>query len=370
MESVVLTGPNGAGKTSILEALSMLAPGRGLRRARLSELARRSDGTSAAGWSVAMRVRTPERSIDIRTVWTGEAAGGGRERRQLTIDGLPTKSQAALSETVALIWLTPDMDGLFTEGTGVRRRFLDRLVFGLDPAHAARTNAHDRAVLQRSTLLRQPRPDPVWLAAIEERIAGDAVAIVAARREVAARLSEVCRSRPGPFPAATIATEGPVERWLDDGPALAAEDNVRDALARSRAADAETGGAAVGAHRSDVIVRHAATGRPAPSCSTGEQKMLLIAIVLAGAALQTARRRIVPLLLLDDVPAHLDRRHRQALFDAVAGLDAQAWYAGTDRDVFASLAGDTQFVAIGDATAGGEGTAAVKSDAEGAQFGR
>jgi Recombinational DNA repair ATPase (RecF pathway) len=189
MESVVLTGPNGAGKTSILEALSMLAPGRGLRRARLSELARRSDGTSAAGWSVAMRVRTPERSIDIRTVWTGEAAGGGRERRQLTIDGLPTKSQAALSETVALIWLTPDMDGLFTEGTGVRRRFLDRLVFGLDPAHAARTNAHDRAVLQRSTLLRQPRPDPVWLAAIEERIAGDAVAIVAARREVAARLS-------------------------------------------------------------------------------------------------------------------------------------------------------------------------------------
>lgn len=378
MESVVLTGPNGAGKTSILEALSLLAPGRGLRRARLSELARRGaetggathDGTSAPGWSVAVRMRTPERAIDVRTVWVAEAAAGGRERRQLTIDGLAAKGQAALSETVALIWLTPDMDGLFGEGASVRRRFLDRLVFGLDPAHATRTNAHDRAVLQRSTLLRQPRPDPVWLTAIEERIAGDAVAIVAARREVAARLSDVCRDRPGPFPAATITTEGPVERWLDDGPALAAEDQLRDALARARSADAETGGASVGAHRSDIVVRHAATGRVAAACSTGEQKMLLIAIVLAGAALQAARRRTVPLLLLDDVPAHLDRQHRQALFDAVAGLDAQAWYAGTDRDVFASLAGGAQFVAVGDANVRGGGAAAANSDVEGAQIGR
>lgn len=361
---MVLTGPNGAGKTSILEALSLLAPGRGLRRARLADFARRSEGTSASGWSVSVRARTPDRAIDVRTVWTDD--GGGRDRRQLTIDGLPAKGQAALSEVLALIWLTPDMDGLFGEGTAVRRRFLDRLVFGLDPGHATRTNAHDRAVLQRSALLRRPRPDPAWLSAIEERIAGDAVAIVAARREVAARISDACRRRPGPFPAAMISTEGPVERWLDEGPALAAEDRVRDALAHSRVADADTGGAAVGAHRSDVVVRHAASSRLATACSTGEQKMLLIAIVLASAALQAERRRIVPLLLLDDVPAHLDRRHRQALFDAVAALDAQAWYAGTDRDAFASLAGDAQFIVVGDGSPHDVGVIAPTTDLEGA----
>lgn len=367
---VVLTGPNGAGKTSILEALSLLAPGRGLRRARLAELARRSDGTKASGWSVAVRARTPERAVDIRTVWSHDpAAAATRERRQLTIDGVAARGQAALSEVVALNWLTPDMDGLFGEGSAVRRRFLDRLVFGLDPAHAARTSAHDRAILQRSTLLRQPRPDAVWLNAIEDGIARDAVAIVAARRDVAARISEACGDRAGPFPAATLATEGSVERWLDDGPALAAEDQLRAALARSRPTDAEAGGAAVGAHRSDVVVRHAATGRLAADCSTGEQKMLLIAVVLASAALQAARRQIVPLLLLDDVPAHLDRYHREALFAAVAALDAQAWYAGTDREVFASLAGTAQFVAVGDDPSRGDGVLPPGANAEGGQSG-
>ena len=369
MMPVVLTGPNGAGKTSILEALSLLAPGRGLRRARLGDLARRSNGVTAPGWSVTARARTPERAVDIHTVWTHDPGTTTRERRQLTIDGVAARGQATLSEVVALSWLTPDMDGLFGEGAAVRRRFLDRLVFGLDPAHAARTNAHDRAILQRSTLLRQPRPDPAWLTAIEDAIARDAVAIVAARRDVAARISETCGQRAGPFPAATLATAGPVERWLDDGPALAAEDQLRAALARSRPADTEAGGAAVGAHRSDVVVRHAVSGRLAADCSTGEQKMLLIAVVLASAALQAARRRIVPLLLLDDVPSHLDRQHRYALFDAVAALDAQAWYAGTEREVFASLAGAAQFIAVGDGPPRGDGVLPPSTNAEGVQFG-
>lgn len=367
--SVVLTGVNGAGKTSVLEALSLLAPGRGLRRARLSDLARRCGDRAAPGWSVGVRTRTPERVMDVQTLWSPASAANARDRRQVTIDGLPAKGQAALSQSLALIWLTPDMDGLFGEGSAVRRRFLDRLVFGLDPSHATRTHAHERLLQQRSALLRQPRSDPAWIGAIEERLAGDAVAIVAARREVAACLTDACGDRPGPFPAAALSTEGPIERWLDAGPALAAEDQVREALARSRHQDAETGGAAVGAHRSDVIVRHAATGRLAPECSTGEQKTLLIAIVLASAALQAARRRLVPLLLLDDVPAHLDRRHRSALFEAVTALKAQAWYAGTDREVFTDLPGDTQFVAIGPNEPIDHRGKPPVSDEEGAKFG-
>lgn len=346
-QPVVLTGDNGSGKTSVLEALSMLAPGRGLRRARLADLARRGAAEQATAWAVSGRIRTRLGPTDVATGWTADAARGGRERRQVRLEGRPVRGIAALAEAFAILWLTPEMDRVFVEGAAVRRRFLDRLVFGLDPAHAARLQNYERAMQQRALLLRQGGADRAWLTALEDGMATSGVAIAAARRQIARRLSRVCRDRPGPFPAAAIETAGDIDAWLAEAPALAVEDRLRAALADGRRLDADSGTTRIGAHRGDIVVRHAATGRPAADCSTGEQKMLLIAIVLASAEIQAAERGETPLLLLDEVAAHLDARHRLALFEAVERLGVQAWYAGTDRTVFAPLAGRVQFIPVG-----------------------
>jgi DNA replication and repair protein RecF len=245
-----------------------------------------------------------------------------------------------------VLWITPDMDRVFTEGATVRRRFLDRLVLALDPTHANRLYAHERAMHERMLLLRQGHPDLGWLAALEDTMAGAGVAIVAARRETAERLSRTAHERSGPFPAVSLASTGLIEGWLEEDPALAVEERLKDALAAGRRSDAEAGGTAVGPHRSDVDVRHATSGRPAAACSTGEQKTLLIAIILASADVQAGLRRAAPLLLLDEVAAHLDGRHRSALFERVAGIGGQAWYAGTDRAVFRPLEGSAKFIGL------------------------
>jgi DNA replication and repair protein RecF len=346
-EPVVLTGSNGAGKTTLLEALSLLSPGRGLRRARLDEMGRRQGDGPAPAWAVAARLRTANGTVDVGT---GRIAGGSasaRDRRQVRIDGQPAKSQAALAEVLGMTWVTPDMDRLFLEGTSSRRRFLDRLVFGVDPTHARRVGAYERALQQRARLLRRGgAADRTWLAALEDTMAASGVAVAAARRDVMARLSRVSAEGAGPFPGAVLEARGTVEQWLDEGPALSAEERLRAALEESRRADAEAGGAAVGPHKSDLRVRHLATGRSAAACSTGEQKALLIAVVLAGARVQMTEQGSVPVLLLDEVAAHLDARHRAALFDAVAALDAQAWYAGTDIGLFEPLKGRAQFFTV------------------------
>lgn len=343
-QSVVLTGRNGAGKTSILEALSLLSPGRGLRRARLDELAHRDADQRA--WAVAVRLRAADGSIDIGT---GCAPGaGGTERRQVRIAGEPARRQDDLSAVLGVVWLTPEMDRLFTDGGSGRRRFLDRLVFGADPAHAGRVAAYERAVHERARLLRDGPMDAAWLAALEDQIARQGIAVAAARSLLAEQLSAHTAAG-GPFPQAAIALAGAVEDWLATMPALAAEDRLRDALAAARGQDAETGRTAIGPHRSEVIVRDAASGRPAKECSTGEQKALLIALVLAAARLQRRQTGAAPLLLLDEVAAHLDPIRRAELFAAVEGVDAQAWYAGTDASVFAPLAGHAQFFTIGPA---------------------
>ncbi len=365
--SVVLSGSNGAGKTSILEALSLLAPGRGLRRARLDELSRWSGGVPAeappARWAVAARLSAPGEEIDVGTGCapgpaSGSAVGaepGGspstRDRRQVRIDGRPAKSQAALAGVLGVAWLTPEMDRLFLDGASSRRRFLDRLVYGLDPAHAGRVAAYERAMQQRARLLRRGRADPAWLSALEDSMATNGVAVAAARRDATARLTRASALGSGPFPAATLDSAGWVEDWLDREPALAVEDKLRSALAAARGQDAETGGAAVGPHKGDLAVSHAASGRPAARCSTGEQKALLVAIVLASARTQCEDRGVTPIVLLDEVAAHLDARHRSALFDAVAALDVQAWYAGTDRAVFEPLRGRAQFFTVESAAA-------------------
>lgn len=352
--SVVLTGPNGAGKTSILEALSFLAPGRGLRRARLDEVGRRSvDEETSGGWAVAARLDTPSGRIDIGTGRDGGATPG--ERRQVRIDGAAARSQTALAEVVAVSWLTPEMERLFVEGATGRRRFLDRLVFGLDPSHAERISAYERAMRERARLLRDGDADPLWLSALEEVMATQGVAVAASRRDTVDRLMASRRPWSGPFPAADLGIEGEVEGWLDQSPALDCEDRLRTALAACRRIDGESGTTRVGPHRTDLVVCHGRTGRPAVSCSTGEQKTLLIAIVLAGVRMQAQERRALPLILLDEVAAHLDCRHRAALFDVVGALGAQAWYTGTDAEMFRPLMGRAQMLTVDDGTITGQG---------------
>jgi len=361
---VVLTGPNGAGKTNLLEAVSVLSPGRGLRNARLGDFDRRPADDLAndlgndndnpvswpASWAVAATIETRRGSVKIGT---GRDPAGG-ERRVVRIDGETARGQAALGEVIGITWLTPQMDRLFIEGPSARRRFLDRLVLGLDPAHAARVSAYEHAMRERSRLLRPTDrggpADATWLDALDEVMAAQGVAVAAARRDAVERLDAACAAAAGPFPRARLSLAGTVEAWLDDLPALAAEDRFRAALRDGRAVDALAGGATVGPHRSDLAVTHADKGVPAEGLSTGEQKALLISIVLAHARLQRQTRGEPPLLLLDEVAAHLDAARRDALFAALLGLESQVWLTGTDAALFAPLRGTARFLSVSDGT--------------------
>ncbi|MBB4285099.1 DNA replication/repair protein RecF [Roseospira goensis] len=351
---VVLTGPNGAGKTNVLEALSLLTPGRGLRAARLGEIARH--GAPSGTWAVAARVETADGTVTLGSgliaSGTGSGTAGGPERRVVRIDGETARGQGALGAHLSALWLVPAMDGLFRDGAGARRRFLDRLVQALDPDHAGRCAAHAHALRERSRLLREGRGDGrtgAWLDALEDTLARHGVAIAAARRDLVARLTAALTDAAGgPFPSATLALEGAAEQALDQRPALAVEDHLRAAMATARAADAEAGGTAQGPHRSDLVVHHAGHGRPAALCSTGEQKAVLIALVLAQARVVRAARGGAPLLLLDEVVAHLDEARRAALAAVLADLGAQAWLTGTDTALFDAFAGQAQFVRLAD----------------------
>jgi DNA replication and repair protein RecF len=272
-----------------------------------------------------------------------EATG---ERRIVRIDGEPARTQAALGERLAVAWLTPPMDRLFIEGPGGRRRFLDRLVLGLDPAHAARVGAYEHALRERSRLLRDGVTDRGWLGGLERVMAEQGVAVAAGRREATQRLDRVCAEAEGPFPRARLQLVGAVEEWLDTMPALAVEAKLASALAANRQNDAQAGGALLGPHRSDLRVSLAEKGMAAELASTGEQKALLISILLAQAQLQLAIRGEPPLLLLDEIAAHLDASRRAALFEALLRLDSQAWLTGTDEALFAPLRREAQFLSV------------------------
>ena len=341
---VVLTGANGAGKTNLLEALSLLSPGRGLRRARLAEMTRLNGG---GPWGIAARLQGPGGLNEVGTALAPVEAGGG-ERRQVKIDGDTEAGPSRLAAVLGLSWLTPQMDRLFAEGASGRRRFLDRLVYGLDPEHARRVAAYEKAMRERSRLLKAGRADPAWLTALEETMAEWGVAVAWARRDAVARLAAALEADRGPFPRATLAVEGELADWLDQMPAVDAEDRFRTQLAENRGRDAEAGGALAGPHRADLQVGHAVKGMPAGLCSTGEQKALLIAIVLANARLQAARRQAVPILLLDEVAAHLDAGRRAALFEATLSLGAQAWFTGTDAGLFEPLGSAAQYYTVRD----------------------
>lgn len=350
---VVLTGPNGAGKTNLLEAVSFLAPGRGLRRARLGEIDRRVPPAHATPlppgpWAVAATLAGPGGTIEIGT--GRDAASDTGERRLVQIDGNVSRSQAALAEHLCVIWLTPQMDRLFTEAASARRRFLDRLAYGFDPAHAHRVSAYEQAMRERARLLAGDRPaDPAWLKALEARMAEHGIAVAVARRETVARLDEVARQEGGAFPTSRLALTDEIAALLDAMPALAAEEAFAARLAEARRADQAAGITTVGPHRADLAATHGDTHMSASQCSTGEQKALLIGIVLAFARLMARRRGEVPILLLDEVAAHLDAGRRRALYDAIAATRSQAWLTGTDRALFDGMESTAQFFAVADA---------------------
>ena len=330
---VVLTGANGAGKTNILEAISYLVPGRGLRRAKLSEASR--DGTAA--WAVSATTDVAGREIEIGTGYQPDPqARSLREKRLVKIDGDIVKNQIALGQCISAQWLTPQMDRLFLEGASGRRRFLDRLILGFDPDHASPVAAYDHSLRSRAKLLRDGVKDAAWLASIEESMAAHGVAMAVRRKDAVERLLPYCGSPYGPFPGAEITLTGELENWLAEGPALAAEERMKARLAQSRDYDADNGSACIGPHRSDFAVRHMGNGSEAARCSTGEQKALLIGLVLAAARLQARERGHMPLLLLDEIAAHLDRERLAALFDLLSEMGAQAWMTGTDARLFAA----------------------------------
>jgi DNA replication and repair protein RecF len=334
---VVLTGPNGAGKTNILEALSFLAPGRGLRRCKLAEVARQDAAQPA--WAVAATVKRARDAVEL-----GTGRDGASERRLVRIDGKPARSQASLGEWLSVLWLVPAMDRLFTDSAGGRRRFLDRLVLGMDNAHAARASAYEHAMRERSRLLRENRREKSWLDALEGAMASHGIQVAQARALLVSRLNQACRQGIGPFPAAELRLSGALDERLGQDGAAAAEHWLRGQLAMARAHEDQ----AVGPHRSDVMVRHRDKDLPASLCSTGEQKALLLSILLAQARMQREERGLPPILLLDEVAAHLDQTRRAALWDELEALGLQSWMTGTDRSLFAELDGRGQFFGVAD----------------------
>ncbi len=350
---VVLVGDNGAGKTNLLEALSFLSPGRGLRRARLDEVGRKprdEEPAPAAGrtWAVAATLDTPDGRLAIGTGIEPARNEGGLPRRAVRIDGRPAASQTALGRHVAAVWLTPQLDRLFLDGASERRRFLDRLVTALHPEHAGDVAAYENAQRQRSRLLGEGNRDPHWFTALEDTMARHGVALATNRADTVHRLDAAARLGVGPFPRAALAMAGEVDGWIAAMAALDAEDRLRGELAATRLRDAESGTTCVGPHRSDLAVRYLDLDMPAAEGSTGQQKAILVSIALAHARLVALSRGKPPLLLLDEIAAHLDGERRMALFDEVVALGVQSWMTGTDADLFKPLAGRAQILRVAD----------------------
>jgi len=337
---VILTGANGAGKTNLLEALSFLAPGRGLRRATLAQVARHQSGGS---WGVAAVLDGPSGRFEI-----GTGREAGTERRALRVDGEPAKA-GDLVGLVAALWLTPTMDRLFVEGASGRRRFLDRLILGIEHGHSAHAGAYEHAMRERTRVLKEQGADPGWLTALEATMAKHGVAMAAARRRGVALLDDMCARRQGAFPAARLSLSGDVERWLDQMDEDQAQARLAKSLADARLRDGQAGAATIGPHRTDMTVRHSAKNLNAGECSTGEQKAVLISMVLSQARVQLNQRGLAPLMLLDEVVAHLDSTRRVALFDELSELDAQSWLTGTDQSLFDGFQTRAQFFQVADA---------------------
>ncbi|MFW6077967.1 MAG: DNA replication/repair protein RecF [Hyphomicrobiales bacterium] len=346
---VVLTGANGAGKTNLLEAISLLAPGRGLRGAAFEDVAR-NDGPAA--WAVASDIEGPSGETALGTAWSSAAPA-----RQVRIAGETQRSSGAFSAHLRILWLTPAMDRLFTGPASDRRRFLDRLVIAFDPEHGGRVLAFDKLMRDRNRLLCDGTPDPAWLAGLEQGMAEAGVAIAAARSAALEALQGFIGETPAAqdasaFPWARLEIDGDLEARVRHSPAVQVEDKYRRLLADSRRGDQAAGRCLNGPHRSDLVVVHGPKAADARICSTGEQKALLIGLVLAHArAVRAACDGWAPLLLLDEVAAHLDEDRRFGLFAELEELGVQAWMTGTDTRLFEPLEHRAEFFRVSDGSA-------------------
>jgi len=346
--SVVFSGDNGAGKTNLLEAISFLTPGRGLRRAPYADVAREGgDG----GFALHARLDGPDGPVEIGT---GISVGEGEGGRRVRINGATARSAEDMLEWLRVVWLTPAMDALFTGPAADRRRFLDRLVLAIDPGHGQRALDYEKAMRGRNRLLTDGSRDDRWFEAIETQMAETGVAIAAARAELVRLLAAMIDRLPdtGPFPQADISLSGDLEAEVSSAPAVDVEERFRRALAGGRDRDRAAGRTLEGPHRSDLLVRHRPKAMPAELCSTGEQKALLVGIVLSHARLTGEMSGMTPILLLDEIAAHLDGGRRAALFSILEELNCQAFMTGTDAALFSSLKGRAQFLTVDHGTVG------------------
>lgn len=343
--TVYLFGPNGAGKTNLLEAVSLLSPGRGLRGSAIVELGRRAPGEPVGrAWSVAVRLAAEGEELGLGT--GVEAPGAARRLVRLQGEAVPP---ARLTDLLRLVWLTPAQDRLFLEAAAERRRFFDRLVFAAEPPHAGHASAYDKAMRERTRLLTEPPADPAWLAALEARMAESGAMMATARaRTLEALQAEIDARADRPFPQAGLELTGEWEAMAAAGAELAdIEERLSGALVRGRERDAAAGRALTGPHRGDLAVVHRDKDRPAAECSTGEQKALILNLVLAQAArLSRAESAPSPILLLDEVAAHLDASRRAGLFDEIEALGLQAFLTGVDEALFSDLKGRARGVRV------------------------
>lgn len=349
---VILTGHNGAGKTNILEAVSFLTAGKGLRSARLSDVGRRSNPTALLNadviqlperWSISAEVHTTSGATKI-----GTGTIDGSERRQIRIDGKTITKQSELGRIFRCLWLTPAQDRLFCGDPQARRRFLDRLVQAFDATHANRLTDYNAAFKQWSCLLREGRFDDRWLSSLEEQLVANGVAVAASRIDVISRISHYLANPLSPaFPTPEVVLTGVVEQNLLGKSALQAEEEFAALLKRSRKLYAD-GGNVAGPHTADFKVIHAQKGLDAAFCSTGEQKALLLSIILAEMKTQTQEQGLCPVLLLDEIAAHLDINRRNILFDILTDLPTQIWMTGTDSESFSYLTNRAQFFDVQD----------------------
>jgi DNA replication and repair protein RecF len=343
-KTVVLLGPNGAGKTNLIEAISFFAPGRGLRRANLDEVAF-SEGDGS--WAAAAEV---EGALGLATLGTGierPLEDGATVLRKCRIDREPVGSAAAFADHLRVVWLVPAMDTLFVGAPSERRRFLDRLALAVDAEHGSRVNALERSLRSRNRLLEEARPDTHWLDAVEHETAELAVAVAGQRVETVHRLDGVLASRKGSaFPPAEIALDGWMEKLIPEHPAIEIEERYRAVLRDNRARDAAAGRTSDGPHLTDLKVTYAHKGIAAADASTGEQKALLIGLVLAHGRLIAEMTGFAPILLLDEIVAHLDPARRAALHVELAQLGGQVWMTGADPALFAEVGDDAMIIDV------------------------
>ena len=340
-QPAVLTGHNGAGKTNLLEAISLLTPGRGLRKAKLGEIAAPQAG--AEGWAVAANVQRGDIRTDIGTA----SQEMGSDKRSVKIDGKQVRAQTALAEHCSALWLVPQMDQLFQDSAGMRRRFLDRLVYSFEPEHASRVAAYEYCMRERNRLLQTGNADAAWLASLEQKMAERAVAIADARNRAIDLLNDAVLQAETSFPKAHLHMQGAAEQQLREGAsALAVEEELTENWARLRRLDAAQGRTSEGVHRSEFGVHHLLKDMPAEQCSTGEQKAMLLAIVVAHMRASARWFGQMPVLLLDEVVAHLDATRRQELFDEIRALGAQVFMTGTDAATFENMRDFASFYTV------------------------